>query len=51
MEGIYTIELDKEFGLTEKGFKSFAIVVLGYSDSVNDFNARLPKSRLPYSEY
>lgn len=48
MEGIDTSVLDKEFGLTEKGFSSLFIVTLGYSDAKNDFNAALPKSRLPY---
>ena len=49
MEGVDTTVLDKEFGLTEKGFSSLMIVTLGYSDAKNDFNALLPKSRLPYS--
>lgn len=50
MEGIDPTVLDQEFGLTSKGFESFAIVTLGYSDVKNDFNAALPKSRLPYAD-
>lgn len=50
MEGVDTKVLDKEFGLREKGFTSLFVVTLGYSDSINDFNALLPKSRLPYSD-
>ncbi|WP_077285090.1 oxygen-insensitive NAD(P)H nitroreductase [Cognaticolwellia aestuarii] len=50
MEGVDTSVLDEEFGLTEKGFTSLFVVTLGYSDAKNDFNATLPKSRLPYSD-
>ncbi|WP_440876591.1 oxygen-insensitive NAD(P)H nitroreductase [Thalassotalea sp. PLHSN55] len=50
MEGVDTSILDKEFGLTEKGLTSLFVVTLGYSDAENDFNAALPKSRLPYSD-
>ncbi len=50
MEGIDPNILDKEFGLKEKGYTSLVAVTLGYSDSKNDFNAKLNKSRLPYSE-
>lgn len=50
MEGIDATVLDQEFGLTSKGCESFAIVTLGYSDAKNDFNAALPKSRLPYAD-
>jgi nitroreductase/dihydropteridine reductase len=46
MEGFDRDTLNKEFKLTEKGLKASVIVALGYrSDS--DFNAKLPKSRLP----
>jgi nitroreductase/dihydropteridine reductase len=46
MEGIDTAALDEEFGLREKGLSALALVSLGYrADS--DFNAALPKSRLP----
>ncbi len=50
MEGIETSVLDKEFGLTSKGYTSLVVVPIGYSDPKNDFNASLPKSRLEYSE-
>lgn len=50
MEGIDRNALDKEFGLREKGFSSLFVVTLGYSDLDNDFNAALPKSRLPYED-
>ncbi|ENW80767.1 hypothetical protein F909_02055 [Acinetobacter sp. ANC 3929] len=46
MEGFDRELINKEFGLAEKGLKASVIVSLGYrSDS--DFNAKLPKSRLP----
>ncbi|WP_233871967.1 oxygen-insensitive NAD(P)H nitroreductase [Paraburkholderia adhaesiva] len=46
MEGFDAKTLDAELGLTEKGLTSVVVVSLGYrSDS--DFNAKLPKSRLP----
>ena len=46
MEGFDRDTLNNEFKLTEKGLKASVIVALGYrSDS--DFNAKLPKSRLP----
>ncbi len=50
MEGIEIKVLDKEFGLREKGYTSLVVVPIGYHDEENDFNAKLPKSRLPYSE-
>ncbi len=50
MEGIDTAVLDEEFGLKEKGFKSNVVVTLGYQDADKDFNLKLPKSRLPYSD-
>ena len=46
MEGFDRDTLNKEFKLTEKGLKASVIVALGYR-SENDFNAKLPKSRLP----
>ena len=49
MEGIEVAVLDEEFGLREKGYTSLVVVPLGYH-SEEDFNAKLPKSRLPYSE-
>ena len=45
MEGFDRELINKEFGLTEKGLKASVIVSLGYR-SENDFNAKLPKSRL-----
>ncbi|MAU16133.1 MAG: oxygen-insensitive NAD(P)H nitroreductase [Muricauda sp.] len=49
MEGIDVKALDEEFGLREKGYTSLVMVGLGYR-SANDFNASLPKSRLPKEE-
>lgn len=49
IEGFDTEVLDAELGLKEKGFHSQVIVALGYHDE-SDFNAKLPKSRLPYDE-
>jgi nitroreductase / dihydropteridine reductase len=46
MEGFDRNIINQEFGLTEKGLKASVIVALGYR-SENDFNAKLPKSRLP----
>lgn len=45
MEGVDLAMLDQEFGLAEKGFKSVAVVSFGYR-AEDDFNAKLPKSRL-----
>jgi len=46
MEGFDRDTINQKFGLTEKGLKASVIVALGYR-SENDFNAKLPKSRLP----
>ena len=46
MEGFDRDTLNQEFNLTEKGLKASVIVSLGYR-SEDDFNAKLPKSRLP----
>ncbi len=46
IEGFDPKALDAELGLTEKGLKSVVLVTLGYR-SEQDFNAKLPKSRLP----
>ena len=46
MEGFDQNVLDEELGLRARGFTSSVIVSLGYS-SAEDFNAKLPKSRLP----
>lgn len=50
MEGIDTEVLDEEFGLHQKGYTSLVAVSLGYHDPERDYNALLPKSRLPYSD-
>lgn len=46
MEGLDLTLLDQELGLTQQGFAAQVVVALGYH-SDNDFNATLPKSRLP----
>ena len=48
IEGFDAEIMDKEFGLKEKGFTSVVVVPVG-RHSVEDFNAKLPKSRLPLS--
>lgn len=45
MEGFNAEVLDKELGLRARGFTGTVIVALGYR-SADDFNAKLPKSRL-----
>lgn len=49
IEGFDAAVLDAEFGLKEKGFTSLVVVPVGHH-SVEDFNAGLPKSRLPQAE-
>ena len=46
MEGFDARILDEELGLRDKGLTSSIVVSLGYR-SPEDFNAKLPKSRLP----
>lgn len=46
MEGFDFKKLDEELGLRDKGLTSLVVVSLGYR-SESDFNAKLPKSRLP----
>ncbi|MDL8703038.1 oxygen-insensitive NAD(P)H nitroreductase [Escherichia coli] len=46
IEGFDAAILDEEFGLKEKGYTSLVVVPVGHH-SVEDFNATLPKSRLP----
>ncbi|CQI13906.1 oxygen-insensitive NAD(P)H nitroreductase [Salmonella enterica] len=46
IEGFDAEVLDAEFGLKEKGYTSLVVVPVGHH-SVEDFNAGLPKSRLP----
>lgn len=48
IEGFDAAVLDDEFGLKAQGFTSVVVVPVGYH-SVEDFNASLPKSRLPVS--
>ncbi|WP_262264077.1 oxygen-insensitive NAD(P)H nitroreductase [Pantoea dispersa] len=49
MEGFDARALDQALGLREQGFTSVVLVSLGYR-SEEDFNATLPKSRLPQDE-
>lgn len=49
MEGVDLDMLDEEFGLGDKGFRALLAVSLGYR-AADDFNAALPKSRLPENE-
>lgn len=49
MEGFDTAILDKELGLRERGLTSVVLCALG-KRSAEDFNAVLPKSRLPREE-
>ncbi|MCL2022252.1 MAG: oxygen-insensitive NAD(P)H nitroreductase [Betaproteobacteria bacterium] len=46
MEGFDAEALDRELGLNETGHTALAVVALGYR-AQDDFNATLPKSRLP----
>lgn len=46
MEGFDGAALDTEFDLVRRGLHSVALVALGYG-SDEDFNGKLPKSRLP----
>lgn len=47
MEGFDVRALDLELGLRERGFTGVVLVSLGYRSEEKDFNAKLPKSRLP----
>lgn len=49
MEGMDFNTLDTEFGLSAKGLTPVAVVSLGYRKE-DDFNAVLPKSRLPEAQ-
>lgn len=49
MEGIDLKAMDEEFGLRDNGYASLAVVALGYRKE-DDFNAKLPKSRLPFED-
>ncbi|MFW0767719.1 oxygen-insensitive NAD(P)H nitroreductase [Trabulsiella odontotermitis] len=48
VEGFDAAIMDEEFGLKAKGFTSVVVVPVGHH-SAEDFNAALPKSRLPLS--
>lgn len=48
MEGIDVDAIDQALGLAERGLRCVVLVALGYR-SEQDFNAKLPKSRLPQS--
>lgn len=50
MEGIDRKSIDAELGLNERGYTSLLIITLGYHDRLRDYNAKTPKSRLPYRE-
>lgn len=45
MEGVDFAALDAEFGLREKGYAAVEVISFGYR-AEDDFNAKLPKSRL-----
>lgn len=49
IEGFDSSILDEELGLREKGMTSVVLAALGYRGA-DDFNAKLPKSRLPIEE-
>ena len=49
MEGIDTQAIDSALGLPEQGLRCVVLVALGYHGA-DDFNAKLPKSRLPESD-
>ncbi|WP_028111834.1 oxygen-insensitive NAD(P)H-dependent nitroreductase NfsB [Ferrimonas kyonanensis] len=49
IEGVDTKVLNQELGLLEQGYSAVAMVALGYRND-SDFNAELPKSRLPETE-
>jgi len=49
IEGFDRATLDKELGLKDRGLTAVVITALGYR-SADDFNASLPKSRLPADE-
>ena len=48
VEGFDAAIMDEEFGLKAQGFTSVVVVPVGHH-SAEDFNAALPKSRLPLS--
>lgn len=50
IEGILPDELDKILDLPNKNLHSIVAVTIGYSNETDDYNAKLPKSRLPEDE-
>ncbi len=46
IEGIDVEKLDEEFALRKNNYTALAVIALGYRDEAEDFNAKLPKSRL-----
>lgn len=50
MEGVDCDGLDAEFGLADLGFRTLFCVTVGRNNDAEDWNATLPKSRLPLSE-
>jgi len=49
IEGVDLDVLNQVFDLLSQGLKAVAVVALGYQ-AEDDFNAQLPKSRLPEEE-
>lgn len=49
MEGVDRALLNEEFNLTARGFQAVAVISLGYA-ATDDFNRKLPKSRLPETD-
>ncbi|MGY8871478.1 MAG: oxygen-insensitive NAD(P)H nitroreductase [Pseudomonadales bacterium] len=49
IEGLEVKILDEALGLRERGYTALAIIAFGYRKE-GDFNAKLPKSRLPETE-
>jgi nitroreductase/dihydropteridine reductase len=49
MEGFDQVVLDQTLGLRQRGLRSVVLVALGYRSDA-DFNAQLPKSRLPVEQ-
>lgn len=47
IEGLWLEELDKILDLPNKDLHSIVAVTIGYSNEAEDYNAKLPKSRLP----
>lgn len=50
MEGFDAKVLDEQFGLRDRGYTSLVVVTIGYRNADDDYNAGLPKSRMPFSE-